>query len=376
MNQDFFQNQNPNGPTFFDTPVKKNAKYYRTTARARLSKIWGVAILVTLLAMLLGGVAESSGFSFNFESDFSVATESGDATTDTATALTESELNFLVAVIIFFVVVVALAAIAFELFVASPVKVGYRRFLLEVADENTPEIRVATLFNYFKKGFYLKSVRLNALHFLLSLATAIPSLAALGISVFMVAGSFTLEELAAYTLLELFNALLLPLAIIGIGSLISTVLSALVYYVYGFSFFIMADCPAAGAIEALRSSRTLMRGNKWKLFCLDFSFIGWYLLAAFFTCGIGMIFLTPYMYTARALFYSDLSHRDEAKEFTFPSIDTDEGEAADAPEAPAAPVIGEDAPTESVDTADGINPESLEEIEFPSLDLDDEGKDE
>jgi len=49
----------------------------------------------------------------------------------------------------------------------------------------------------------------------------------------------------------------------------------------------------------------LMDGHKWDLFVLDLSFIGWILLCLL-TCGIGFIFLAPYMEMAHVEFYREL----------------------------------------------------------------------
>ncbi len=49
-------------------------------------------------------------------------------------------------------------------------------------------------------------------------------------------------------------------------------------------------------------------GNKGRLFCLQFSFIGWYLLSAI-TGGIGWIFLAPYTKSADTAFYMELTGR-------------------------------------------------------------------
>jgi uncharacterized membrane protein len=67
----------------------------------------------------------------------------------------------------------------------------------------------------------------------------------------------------------------------------------------------MYDYPELTPREALRISREMMRGYKWDLFVLDITFIGWILLAIL-TLGIGLVFVTPYMQTASALFYDDL----------------------------------------------------------------------
>ena len=76
-------------------------------------------------------------------------------------------------------------------------------------------------------------------------------------------------------------------------------------YAYAMTNYIIKDNPDITAKEAITESRRLMRGNKWRLFCLEFSFIGWSLLAAV-TLGIGMLFLRPYMEAAGAAFYREL----------------------------------------------------------------------
>jgi uncharacterized membrane protein len=67
----------------------------------------------------------------------------------------------------------------------------------------------------------------------------------------------------------------------------------------------MHDYPELTPREALKVSREMMKGHKWDLFVLDITFIGWILLSIL-TLGIGMLFVTPYMQTASALFYDDL----------------------------------------------------------------------
>lgn len=76
-------------------------------------------------------------------------------------------------------------------------------------------------------------------------------------------------------------------------------------YAYAMVKYVMVDFDLSGT-DAITKSRELMRGYKWKLFKLQLSFIGWELLAAFFTFGIGMIFLMPYEEAAFAEFYAEL----------------------------------------------------------------------
>lgn len=73
-------------------------------------------------------------------------------------------------------------------------------------------------------------------------------------------------------------------------------------YSYAMAPYIMADNPNISASEALRTSRDMMRGHRWELFCLELSFLGWAILSLF-TLGIGQLFLAPYRAAARTAFY-------------------------------------------------------------------------
>jgi uncharacterized membrane protein len=75
---------------------------------------------------------------------------------------------------------------------------------------------------------------------------------------------------------------------------------------YAMAFFIIADDAECGALEALSRSKEMMKGNKWKFFCLHWRFLGWALLAMFFTFGIGFLWLVPYMQTSFAKFYENV----------------------------------------------------------------------
>lgn len=71
---------------------------------------------------------------------------------------------------------------------------------------------------------------------------------------------------------------------------------------YSMSFYILADHPEMGIMEAINESKRMMRGNKWKFFCLNLSFIGWGILCLF-TLGIGFLWLGPYLEVTVIAFY-------------------------------------------------------------------------
>ena len=76
-------------------------------------------------------------------------------------------------------------------------------------------------------------------------------------------------------------------------------------YSYSMSFYILADNPDMSPNDARKKSMEMMKGNKWRLFCLDFSFICWELLCVL-TFGILSFWITPYKETAYAAFYQNL----------------------------------------------------------------------
>ena len=76
-------------------------------------------------------------------------------------------------------------------------------------------------------------------------------------------------------------------------------------YKYSMAPYILMDHPEMTGGEAITASKNLMKGKKWKLFCVEFSFIGWCLLGAL-TFGIAYIWIGPYMQATMAAFYEDI----------------------------------------------------------------------
>ena len=76
-------------------------------------------------------------------------------------------------------------------------------------------------------------------------------------------------------------------------------------YAYAMTPYVMNDRPDLDADDCIHESRMMMKGYKWKLFCLDLSFIGWAILCIF-TLGIGLLWLQPYIEASHAKFYEEL----------------------------------------------------------------------
>lgn len=77
-------------------------------------------------------------------------------------------------------------------------------------------------------------------------------------------------------------------------------------YYYKMAYIVAAEDPSISAADAVDRSKQLMTGNRWRLFCLELSFIGWSFLAGL-TFGIGFLWLLPYIQIATFVFYSNLS---------------------------------------------------------------------
>ena len=88
-------------------------------------------------------------------------------------------------------------------------------------------------------------------------------------------------------------------------SLLLIVPGVMAAYSYAMTPYILAENPDMGATEAIATSKEMMAGHRWELFCLDFSFIGWSILAAL-TLNLGNLALNPYKSAARAAFYRRL----------------------------------------------------------------------
>lgn len=103
-------------------------------------------------------------------------------------------------------------------------------------------------------------------------------------------------SLTAYLLVYLF---------IFLWALLLIIPGIIAAYSYAMTFYILADDDSISAIDAIKKSKKIMNGYKWKFFCLSCRFIGWGLLCGL-TLGIGLLWLIPYIKVSCAQFYDDI----------------------------------------------------------------------
>ncbi len=145
------------------------------------------------------------------------------------------------------------------------------------------------------------------------------------VSVGMIFGEFTRRPdryILGYVLIFVVEIMcMLPGAIcLVVGIVADTVLAIMIggaLYIIGFVvviyvslrlsqiFYLLVEHGDMSVIEAFRTSSQMMEGNMGRFFYIYVSFIGWSLLGLL-SCGIGMLWVTPYMMQTNVNFYRDL----------------------------------------------------------------------
>ena len=236
----------------------KFAEDFRRMARESLSGKWTIAVVVGLVASLLGALG-SDGPEVKINIDASNAnlnfSFAGQTIFSTGGVL-NSDIAAFIAGTFFFFVIIALVMAAVYFILGSFIGVGYAKFNLNLDDRK--DANFDSLFAYFSYWKTTAATRfIQAVYvFLWSLLFIIPGI---------VAG-----------------------------------------YSYAMTDYILAENPDITASEAIERSKSMMYGNRWRLFCLQFSFIGWSILASL-TFGIGNLWLNPYRQAATAAFYREIS---------------------------------------------------------------------
>ncbi len=246
-------------------PMK--AADYRRQARESLNKNWGIAVLTTFVATLLGGStisssgsagSGSSSFSSGFESGFEAGANSPESSQAIADELARfiSENQVLITIVSIVGIILSIWALA-TFILGGPTKIGLCKFNKNLYEGNG-EAKLSNIFEYY--DIFLKGFVANLL-------------------------------VTIYTVL---------------WTLLFIIPGIIAAFSYSMTFYILADHPEMDANDAIKASKQMMKGHKWELFCLGLSFIGWIILSGF-TLGIGYLFLAPYQEQAFYAFYRNIS---------------------------------------------------------------------
>ena len=234
---------------------------FKDLARDALAGKWKIAVLVGLIAALLGGV-ENMGPEVKVNIDVSNANASfefaGQTIFSTGGGL-NSEIGTWLVGSFTYILFAGLILGAAYFVLGSVISIGYARFNLKLI--HGVEGSFDDLFVYF---------------------------------------SFWKTTATAKFLMNLYTLL---------WSLLFVIPGIIASYSYAMTEYILAENPELTASEAIGISKQMMKGNRWRLFCLEISFIGWSILSTL-TLGIGNLWLTPYRQAAIAAFYREISEGD------------------------------------------------------------------
>ncbi len=96
---------------------------------------------------------------------------------------------------------------------------------------------------------------------------------------------------------------------VSLWSLLLIIPGIIAAYSYSMAFYLLVREPDLTASDAIARSKRLTTGYKWQIFCLNFSYIGWYLLSIL-TFGILLLWVVPRNNTAQMLLFEEIYERD------------------------------------------------------------------
>ncbi|MEW9701436.1 DUF975 family protein [Paenibacillus sp. SI8] len=214
------------------------------------------ALVVSLLLAFISGELPTGPFNFGGGGRGGNHIDSSTSISNFTDGFGDIPTGALITIIAFGIVIaviVALVVIAFRVFVCAPLEVGIRQYFKQAAQS---DVRMDYLGYAFIQGRYLANVKamlwkdfLNFLWYLLFLVPGIVK-----------------------------------------------------SYAYSLVPYILADNPGIGTYRAVELSNRMTRGHKWKMFVLDLSFIGWYLLGSI-ALLVGVLFVLPYVNSTKAELY-------------------------------------------------------------------------
>lgn len=217
-------------------------------AKQELRISYWLSFLVCLVGGILGGGSGGGGISFNFNDTdlrngfadgFQGGFRSGYGGYGSAASF------YVVIAVIVVALIIFAFAICLGVFLANPIRVGLCSFFIR-APYGDREFR--NLFSSFKHGRYMQIVK----------------------------------------------AMLLTDVTVFLWSLLLIIPGIVKSYEYRMVPYIMSEDPSLSPRQAMELSRQMTDGEKFDMWVLDLSFIGWYLLGTL-ALFIGVLFVTPYV---------------------------------------------------------------------------------
>lgn len=248
---------------------KVNAKELRARARARLKGNWGNSILIVLIYVIIAKVGE-----------------------EIISKYTGTIIGW-----------------AFGIIIGFPLLFGMWKHFLDLSKGKSSG--VATIFDMFKGKSWIQVIIVQVVFIIGAIITLLPIIALL-VSIYViqmhqVGGVHTHASHLAFNS-PMIIATIIGL-IIGIGIYVLLFIPFIIYaYTYSQVIFITLSCDGSFDVRRIfKRSRHIMRDNKWRLFRLQISYIGWYVLGLI-ALAFGIIWSVSYILAGLAEFYKQVSY--------------------------------------------------------------------
>jgi len=246
--------------------------------KAFLFNYWKTVLVSFILLVLVSGAAGSVsgvGGGRNSKNEIQTSIESNDAQSEAGTALEQAQLSMgfdipkeaapIIAVIGGLAGIVIIAVVlAVSAFLINPIEVGCKRFFLKNLNQKASVSEITYAFD----NNYLNIVKTTLLRDI-------------------------------YTLLW------------GLLFIIPGIIKS---YEYRLIPYLLADNPEMTKDEAFARSKELMKGQKWRTFVLDLSFLGWDILSLFTARILEMLYVGPYKNMTEAALYERLVYGNLSEE--------------------------------------------------------------
>ncbi len=279
--------------------LKNNAKNHLR------SKYWTAFAVSLVVSMLAGG---RPGFTFPFDE------QSMDRFSNGSFEWQSIFLSTWFQLILIAIAIVSIIGLLYAIFIAPVIQVGgYRWYSRSREAAGVPSL--GQIFSLFRNGDWLPTVGgmlwMNLWLFLWSLLPTLLIMASAVLTFIFSMESVQIWITQGLQLDEQLTAQLAGMGTILLASLLSLLGAALMIpviikqYAYRLTPWILADNPRIGYRRALKLSIEMTRGQKFEIFVLDLSFIGWW-IAGFLACCIGVIFVVPYYMATQAELYAVL----------------------------------------------------------------------
>ncbi len=306
------------------------SKNLRDIARRALSGYWALSLAVTVVASMLGGGA-TGGSGVSITNTISDVDES--MYSDITATIAQEQALLVIAIL----VIGAVLLFGLVMFVISgATTLGlYQYFINIITKAERPDFKILfSRFKYLGRAFLLNlliTIFVSLWSFLILLPIGIVS--------------FFVIVLNAEMIYNASGATIAVMIIVGIiFSIVFGLAITIITSRYAMAFYVMTENPQQiTAMEAIRISKEMMRGNIWRLFFLRLSFFGWHCLAIL-SCGIGYLWLSPYILATEAAFYLELRGGIPAQGYGWNNMQYMNGQANMNYGQPNMPYYGQGAP--------------------------------